>query len=326
MNLVEFEKTINKYNNFYIMGICKNAGKTTTLSRMIDSFKDRYKVGLTSIGRDGEIEDIVTRTEKPRLYIRKDSIIATAEKILSKGDVSKEILYSTDINTSIGKIIIYRARSDGYVEIAGPSINEDIEEISKIFKKEKVDKILVDGAISRKTTSSLDIFDAVILAVGASYDRDIKKVVEDTEYIIELYDLPLADIEEIKSNKKYNIFLKNGRINSISKDNFKNLNKNNIEKIFIKGAVTDEDIDNILSLNIENIRLIVEDSSKIFVSEEKFKILKLRNIKTYVKKKIEIICITINPYSTLGENFNKDEFKARLEEKIDIPIFNIYEF
>ena len=50
-----------------MLGMCKNAGKTTAMNRLIRELAaaGQGPVALTSIGRDGEATDLVTGTSKP---------------------------------------------------------------------------------------------------------------------------------------------------------------------------------------------------------------------------------------------------------------------
>lgn len=57
---------IQSVRSLSIIGMCKNAGKTTVLNKLIAELNEsRVRLGLTSIGRDGESTDLVTRTAKP---------------------------------------------------------------------------------------------------------------------------------------------------------------------------------------------------------------------------------------------------------------------
>ena len=59
------------FRSVSIIGMCKNAGKTTVLNRLIQELSHSGQVlALTSIGRDGEDKDLVTGTKKPGIYDR----------------------------------------------------------------------------------------------------------------------------------------------------------------------------------------------------------------------------------------------------------------
>lgn len=103
------------------------------LNWMLHHDRLRGTLGLTSIGRDGESTDVVTGTEKPGIFVREGTLIATARDMLRLGDVTTEILATTGIPTPLGEVVILRARSAGNVQLAGPSITRQLREVSRMF-------------------------------------------------------------------------------------------------------------------------------------------------------------------------------------------------
>ncbi len=76
---------------------------------------------------------MVTGTEKPGIFVREGTLIATARDMLRLGDVTQEILVTTGIPTPLGEVVILRARSAGNVQLAGPSITSQLREVSRMF-------------------------------------------------------------------------------------------------------------------------------------------------------------------------------------------------
>ena len=74
------------------------------LNWLLEQGKLQGVLGLTSIGRDGESTDIVTGTEKPGIFVREGTLIATAKDMLRLGDITKEILMTTGIPTPLGEV------------------------------------------------------------------------------------------------------------------------------------------------------------------------------------------------------------------------------
>ena len=72
-----------------LVGVCKNAGKTTVLNHLLKALPLGEVMGLTSNGRDGESTDVVTGTGKPGIYVRKGTLLATAEKLLAECVVTR---------------------------------------------------------------------------------------------------------------------------------------------------------------------------------------------------------------------------------------------
>ena len=172
-----------------IVGMCKNAGKTTMLNWLLEQGRLPGVLGLTSIGRDGESTDIVTGTEKPGIFVREGTLIATAQDMLRLGDITKEILMTTGIPTPLGEVVIVRARSAGHVQLAGPSITTQLKTVSREFFELGADVSIIDGALGRKSLGARAVAEGVILCTGASYDMNMDKVVADTAHIYHLMNL-----------------------------------------------------------------------------------------------------------------------------------------
>ena len=86
-----------KYKTLSIVGMAKNAGKTTALNYLIEEAIDEGIVlGITSTGRDGETQDLVTGTEKPRVFLEEDMLVAVPALLYdmaSGSDTKNQILY-----------------------------------------------------------------------------------------------------------------------------------------------------------------------------------------------------------------------------------------
>ncbi|WP_315165994.1 hypothetical protein [Metaclostridioides mangenotii] len=338
MNILD---EILRYNSLSIIGNYKNVGKTTTLNYILQECLNKNIVlGLTSIGVDGEGLDIVTKTQKPRIYVNKDTIIATATNLALSSDITKEILELTGITTPMGNIVIFRSLSDGYVELAGPSINTQIKYICERLKYYGADLSMVDGALSRKTLGSPSITDSTIFCSGAVIDKDINKAVEKI-----VFEANILNLAKTNDEKFYEIYenLKTYKVSLVNKDySFKfidikttlNSSKEIIKRIdqntkyvVVDGIVSNEFINNFIKSGDEykSITILVSDSTKIFLDKEIFdKFIKLKgNIK--VINKVNLIGLSINPTSIEGYSFDNKCFIESIQNKIDIRVFNVAE-
>lgn len=82
------------YDSVSLIGMCKNAGKTTTLNQLIAELKrNGVSFGATSVGRDGESTDLVTNTVKPGIFVYKGTIVATAADLLKYCDTKRGRFY-----------------------------------------------------------------------------------------------------------------------------------------------------------------------------------------------------------------------------------------
>ncbi|MCB2294785.1 hypothetical protein LGK95_14895 [Clostridium algoriphilum] len=330
---------IQKYDSISIIGMSKNVGKTTTLNHILRQARGKIILGLTSIGRDGEQMDVVTDTEKPKIYIEKGTIIATAKQCLLNSDITREILKTTGFNTPMGEIIICRAISDGYVELGGPSQNSYMTLICNELKRFGSNLVIVDGAISRKTFASPSITKATILSTGAAMSKSMVKVVDETSHIVEL--LSLKNEEDLSILKLASDVFKIGKIGIICIDNsIKMLDvvtalgsakvivdviDKNTSYVVIKGVVTDKLLEDIMTSTnkYKGVIFLVEDGTKLFLSRETFYKFKNRGgiIKTI--NPINIVCVTANPRSPYGYEFDKNRFSHELRKKLNVPVFDV---
>jgi len=324
---------IMPHNSISIIGMSKNAGKTTALNKIIAECKARdIKIGLTSIGRDGEEVDIVTGTGKPKIFVSKGTLIATAADLLKKSDITKEIMHTTSINTPMGSVVIVRARSDGYVQIGGASIGSQIVDVINGLRELGSDKVLIDGAISRKTFSNPIISDAAILSTGASLSADMNNVVSETAFIAQLLTLrPLCD-EQVDS--LHDLFAEPiGKIYAIMPDYSihpidlvaPHSAAEGTKYIYVSGALSDGFMNKLVmsNINLRGVKIIVEDGSKVFVSQRTFENIGLKGSEIVVRRPINLLAITINPVSSDGYVFDKDVFCELLARQTNIPIYNV---
>jgi len=75
--LDKLKSDLDQVRTMSIVGMCKNAGKTTVLNWILSEVQRGKCMALTSIGRDGESTDVVTGTEKPSIFVPSGTLIAT---------------------------------------------------------------------------------------------------------------------------------------------------------------------------------------------------------------------------------------------------------
>lgn len=326
---------IKDYSSISFIGMCKNAGKTTTLNQLIKELRDAGVVfGATSVGRDGESTDLVTDTVKPGIFVYKDTVLATAANLLKECDITKEILKTTGIYTPMGEIILLRALSDGFVQLAGPSITTQLVGMFEEFREFGAEKMLVDGALGRKSLCSRKVSESTILCTGASYHKSMDRVVADTAYTCELLQLPEADVylpeEDLSKLGKY-LPLQADRSVEIPEKPYKleqlwNPRRKHLPtEIYVQGGMTDAMIRPALTsgADFRGKRLIFRDGSKILLSSDMYEKLTSRGLSFAVQDAIHLLGVTINPFSAYGFHFDKDVFKKRMQEAVTVPVYNV---
>lgn len=330
---------IRPYRSVSIIGMCKNAGKTTVLNRIIREVRDNGQtIALTSIGRDGESKDLVTGTKKPGIYVREGTLVATAsELILRHCDVSREILDTTGISTPMGDVVMLRARSDGSIQLAGPSMTAQLAWLSRRFQAMGADLVMIDGALSRKTLCSRSVSDATILCTGASYHKNMDVVVEDTAHICRVLTLPetedgelCACVEALSEDFRGTIlFGEKGPWQlpaGVSvEDGLRRPEAEGTRSIFFGGALSDGLVQPLLMSNapLKGMAFLVRDSSKILLKRANYEKLLIRGIRLQVMESVNLVAVTVNPFSAYGFHFDKDELMAKMQAGVNLPVINV---
>ena len=308
MTTAELVSRLQQVQSMSIVGMCKNAGKTTMLNWLLAHTGRRQILGLTSIGRDGESTDVVTGTEKPSIFVPAGTLIATAKDMLRLGDVTKEILITTGIPTPLGEVVVMRARSDGYVQLAGPSITAQLREVSRMFFELGATQSIIDGALGRKSLGARNVADGIILCTGASYNMSMDKVIEDTANFCRLMDLPKADTLPPEATDGLEACLKEHG------------------EAYIAGALTDTMVIPLLRSGLlRSSRLVVADPSKVLLKPDTLDKLAVRDVTLQTKDAARTLCVTVNPVSAYGWKFDKDEFIDRMRQSVKVPVINVKE-
>ena len=331
---------IRPYRSISIIGMCKNAGKTTVLNQIIKEVNGSGRVlALTSIGRDGEDKDLVTGTKKPGIHVEEGTLVATAsDLILRHCDVTREIIDTTGISTPMGDVVMLRARSDGNIQIAGPSITNQLAKVREQFFGHGADVVMIDGALSRKTLCSRKVTEATILCTGASYNKNIDTVIEDTAYNCEILTLPETADEEIRKTvepledfRGTIIFGEQGPWTIPSglsvEDALRKEEARGARAIFFGGALSDFLMKPLLmsSAPLKGLTFVVRDSSKILLKRDNYDKIARRGITLEVLDTVNLVAVTVNPFSAYGFHFSKEELMSRMEARVGLPVINVME-
>lgn len=319
-----------------IIGLAKNVGKTTTLNYLVSLAKRKHILGLTSIGRDGEPYDEIYGHPKPRIYIPTQTIIATAQQSLTNSDITKEILEVTNIATPLGKVIIVRALSDGFVELAGPSSAKELQYLCEQFAKYDVEIILIDGAMNRKSFAAPTITNATILVTGASVAPNIYDMIEETSFYYQILSTPSISKQELQplfaQVDKFGVITSKGEVLNfpvltaldLASSTFADI-PSDFKYLIVNGVLSNEFLEKLFAqISVDHeCAIVVPDSTKIFLNSSNFKLLMKTNWKLRVQKPINLLFVTANPVAPSRYQFDQVDMLSRLREILPIPVIDV---
>lgn len=332
-----------------IIGTEKNAGKTTVLNYLLANDRSPDQA-ITSIGYDGEDIDQVTGTEKPAVYVGRGTLVATASDLLGQCDFTRELVTFSGLYTPLGEVVVLRALSDGYARIAGPSTTGQMSRLTRLLKENNASRIIIDGAAARKSTAAVTTADGCILATGAAYSPDPKAIVEHTFHIAQLLTLPAAaDIpaviseayrqaeeaaqEEIGARNNNDCLMIDADRQLLATENSLEDNcatmiadqAGKTVRIFFTGAVTNRLLQQILerSRSLAGMQLIAADGTRFLINAAQLSELNRRGAKLAVVNPVNLLAVTVNPWSPEGFVLDRADLCNRLKTVLSCAVFDI---
>ncbi len=316
-----------KIHSLSIIGLSKNAGKTTTTNHLLETLVGgKYyrsdELGLTSLGLDGETTDALTGLPKPRYVPQAGLLVATTSELLVQAEsegTQVERLLQLPGRTAIGPVILSRILRPGRVIIAGPTLLHDLRNTIDVLGRLGARLSIVDGAINRLGAAAPAITDACIVCTGASVAATPELVARRTADILKRFSIQkTGNMDAYRkriSQARLFMFTADSGSNTIShfEGNFEPLHEaswiaKNIQSsqnpIFVlHGAFTEElaralliELPKKFSPDHEG-ELVVEDATRIFCHSVVLKQLYERGLDIRVANSIRILALTANPYT-----------------------------
>lgn len=332
-----------------IAGTAKNTGKTTTTSSIIDELnKNDLQLGLTSIGYDGERIDNVTGLPKPRLTLLPGQLVATAERCLKVSTAQLELIESSDMFTPLGRILYCKVLKQGQVLIAGPNKSSQLRQVINRLQNHGARLVLVDGALNRM--APMVETDGFILATGAARQPDIARLTEETCAISRICDLAAYSGRSLEGLSTITFITAKGQIINtplaflVDKQDVQELSaywQKQAKYMFIPGIVGDKcwpSLADYLLDQAQQVALVFHDPIKILIAgnvtktSDYLKKLQQHGIDVFVKKKIKLIAITVNPfyprYRYEASDYEaayveKEELLAKMRSALKVPVYDV---
>ncbi|KAB2952344.1 hypothetical protein F9B85_09310 [Heliorestis acidaminivorans] len=337
-----------------IAGTAKNTGKTTTTAALLqEGYRRHRKMAITSIGYDGEELDNVTGLPKPRLWLEKGTIVATARKCLALSSADIQVLEDSSIKTALGTIVIGKVATEGLVVIAGPNKAFELVRVKKLLEKYKPNLLFVDGALNRM--APMIETDGLILATGAARQIDPALLALETSEISTAFRLPLAYFSKLGNQPGFvywqdnhwhvkplaqNLLITSAEGEELAELVSSNLKEGTKGYINLPGLVTTKAIDKFLEKTADQIKgwsIHFRDPVSLLLSSsprevgQMIEMIQEKGLKAKVRRKIPLLAVTVNPFFPeydAGAQLYRSRFlpKGLLESrmyKLPLPVFDV---
>lgn len=178
--------------SFAVVGLAKNCGKTTVVNHLIGEWGRRgVRLGLTSIGRDGEPVDLVTRLPKPRIRVEPGTLAVTAEASLADSAAPSRIVRRMGIPSALGELLLVETEGAGLIELSGPSTMDQAREVISLLRESGAERVVLDGALDRLSCGAPSVCGAAVLSCGAVLGSSPETIAEKAAHQVKLFRLPV---------------------------------------------------------------------------------------------------------------------------------------
>lgn len=313
-----------------LVGLAKNVGKTTATNALLQALLDQRlyeasELALTSLGLDGEANDALTGLPKPRYIPGAGLLVATTGDLLRQAEgqgARFERLQQLPGRTALGPVFLARVIQPGKVVIAGPTLLRDLRIALEQCSAFGVKLGIVDGAINRLGAAAPAITNACILCVGTSVAATPELAARRAADVFRRLVVPQSIHADAYMNAKLPAqarllcFCPNRpESQPVSygesaepedearwiAEHMQSGEQNEVV-YFLYGALTEELARALLACLARQAptgqaELVVEDATKIFCHSVTLARLAARGLGVRVARAVEVLAITINPYT-----------------------------
>jgi hypothetical protein len=307
-----------------LVGLAKNTGKTQTLAAILaEHAAAGVRVGVTSIGRDGEEHDVIdARIEKPRILLQAGDLVASTAALMRSSGVAHERLLRTGMRTPLGEVVVARLCERGTVEVAGPSAAAGVREVSEAMLDVGAERVLIDGAIDRRAASSPAVADGLVMATGAILAADIERVVALTRDAVDLVRLPRVDGDGISLEGRVVLNADPVEIAALLREH------PDADTFLVRGALGERFLEGLLGARRERagreLRIVAADPTRVFLSHRGPSWYERQGLRIGVERTIDLRAITVNPVAPQAHRFESERLRELIAAAIpDVPVLDV---
>jgi hypothetical protein len=310
-----------------LVGLAKNTGKTVALATILaEHAAAGRRVGVTSIGRDGERHDVIdARIEKPSVELQAGDLVASTGALLRASGLAHERIEQTGARTPLGEVVLARLSEPGAVEIAGPSAAADMRTVAERMLALGAERVLIDGAIDRRAASSPAVADGLVMATGAILGEQVEEVVNATRDAVDLVRLARtsADADSLVTLERRLVLTADpAEIAALLREH------PGAGAFAVEGALSERFLEGLLAARNERagreLRIVVGDPTRVFLSRRGPRWYARQGIAIEVLHTIDLRAITVNPVAPQSHRFESRRLCELIAAAVpDVPVLDV---
>ena len=292
---------------FFFVGSGKNAGKTTLLNRVNRVLAGRgRRVGITTIGHDGEPFDAILGHLKPPVEAHAENLVCLTERMAAAAGDALSVLCDAGHETAVGKLVLSRCLRDVNVEILGPETNAKCLNVCEKLEGLGAEIILVDGAFHRRTQIAVRDRTSLAVIISADLADGLDDIETFARHTARVFGLPRVPDSFGKWPKDLGATeVKNGKA------------------VAVTGPLT-SDLAAGLTKTLAGRPLFLEDATKIFCEPDGFARLAEKSGGVFVGRTFDLTLIAANPTARQKRGFDPGSFAETLKKGAsEIPVLDV---
>lgn len=275
---------------------------------------DAPDICVTSIGLDGERTDQVTGTSKPEIILRKGMFFTTSETHYRARHLVSEIVDVSGETTALGRLITAKVALEGKVILSGPSSTVSLRRWMDSISGYGIGLTIIDGALSRKSSASPAVSEAMVLATGAALSCSLPVLLEKTAFCVEMIRLPEVEVQVLPQEQVLTVSSIAQELDIAA----------GVKRVEIAGALTDRLLNRLAAdRRLPEMEVAVADFTRIFVSPENWRRFVRAGGRLGVHRKTTLLAVCVNPLAPNGYRFDSEKLCSTLSERIQLPVYDL---
>ena len=321
-----------------VVGLAKNCGKTTVLNHLVAAYRQAgISLGLTSIGRDGEDVDAITRLPKPSIHIPAGTLAVTAEGSIAASNARLRVVERTGLPSALGELLLVCAEEEGAIELSGPSTAEQAKRVAALLQSAGAARVLIDGALDRRASGAPSVCGAVVLSAGAALGATVESVAAQVAHQVALFQLPevagrYADAVRCAaqdSGERAAAIGRDGTPIELPESALRSggslaaLLADDVVALWAGGAVTDETIEQLLTRRARP-EIVAADATRIFISRMSLSRWRAAGGSIAVLVRVPLAAVTTNPFNPAGRGLDASHLAVAVAEVVSgLPVYDV---
>ena len=278
-----------------VVGLAKNAGKTTVVNHLLERMEGR--VGLASLGLDGEAKDQLTGLAKPRIAPPAGALVLTTTQLRGQTPMVRELSF----RTAAGEVVIVAAGGGEPVVVSGPTRLDELDVALDALRAAGAKRLLLEGALGRLGTAAPGRADAVVLAAGASLAEGGDDLALRLRLAVDALDLPEAGADA-------DVVLTHGA--GFETEAAAEVREGAVAEL--PGALTDPLLEGLMRER-RRATLVVADATRVLAGAQTVARARRAGVELTVRRRLRIAALTSSPFHPDSARMPDEAFRALVD-------------